>query len=64
MSNYRMGQLTINEFFSNLITFNLTVILTCCAAQGTLTVALPKIFLAFATILLAISFAVAKEKSL
>jgi hypothetical protein len=49
--------------FTNLITLNLTVILTCCAAQVTLTVALSTIFLAFATILLAISFAVAKEKS-
>ncbi len=40
------------------------MILTCCAAWVTLTVALLTIFSAFTTILLTISFAVAKEKSL
>ena len=40
------------------------MILTCCAAKVTLTVALPTIFLAFATILLTITFAVTEEETL
>ena len=40
------------------------MILTCCAARVTLTVALPTVFPAFATILLTITFAVTEEETL
>ncbi len=49
---------------TNLITLHLTVVFTYCAARVTLTVTLPTIFPAFATILLTISFAVAEEETL